>query len=79
MYIMMTRAAKTACAERGFALRRIHHNPSVETEGSQHEDDVRGFSAEVVEVQPDSSPVTSDVEPLGMLLLGIGYETSTAG
>jgi|GEM_PF-4094481 len=78
MYITMTRAAQSACAEQSFALRRIHYNPSVESDRPQRSSDAHGVCVTTVEVRREGRPAGTEDEALGMVLLGIGYETSIA-
>jgi hypothetical protein len=78
MNLTMTRVAQAACAERGFALRRLHHNPAIDPERGQRSADARDCRPAKGEVQRDRAPEPNASELLGMVLLGIDFETSIA-
>lgn len=78
MNLTMTRVAQAACAERGFALRRLHHNPAIEPEREQLPAEARDRRPANGEVQPQRAPEQNTAEKLGMVLLGIDFETSIA-
>jgi hypothetical protein len=78
MNLTMTRVAQAACAERGFALRRLHHNPVNESERGQLTADARDRRTATGEVQPQRAPEPNAAEKLGMVLLGIDFETTIA-
>ena len=73
---LTTRAAQTACAEPGCALRRLHLLPTNE---SEQEDRATHHDSSASQVQCDDLPDLTAFERLGLVLLGIGYDTSVAG
>ena len=78
MNLTMTRAEQTACAEPGIALRRPHDNPATQQERGRHADDRRGHRLENADAHRDRSPEPTISEQLGMVLLGIDFETTIA-
>ena len=72
-----TRAAKTACAEPGIALRRLYNTTS-EPEVRQPSPDAHVPGSSVSDAESGHRSVQTDDETFGMLLLGIGYDTSIA-
>jgi hypothetical protein len=78
MNLTTTRAAHTACAEPGIALRRLNLNEAVEPQCDRRSNGSHdGFSA-ADEVQRERCPVLTENELFGMVLLGIGYDSSVA-
>jgi hypothetical protein len=72
---LTTRAEQTACAEPGLALRRLYrqstNEPAQEVRAPHH-----GSSADQVQRNHFSDLTAS--ERLGLVLLGIGYDSSVA-
>jgi hypothetical protein len=75
MNLTTTRAAQTACAEPGIALRRLYLQPTDEPE---REDRAMHHGSTANQVQRDNTPDLTPSERLGLVLLGIGYDTSIA-
>jgi hypothetical protein len=75
MNLTTTRAEPTACAGPGIALRRLYRQPTNEPEQelrTMHD------ASSVHQVQRDGDLDLSESEQFGLVLLGIGYETSIA-
>jgi hypothetical protein len=77
MNLTTTRAGQTACAEPGLALRRLY-NLSIEPGLRQESHEDRGHASSLSEDRPAGLPVQTDDERFGMVLLGIGYDSSVA-
>jgi hypothetical protein len=75
MNLTTTRAAQTACAEPGIALRRLYRQPIDAPERDQRS---MQHGSAAGQVQRDSSPDPTASERFGFVLLGIGYDSSIA-
>ena len=73
MNLTTTRAERTACAGPGIALRRLYRQPTNEPE---QEPRSKHHGSSTSQAQRDDLSELKDSERLGLVLLGIGYDTS---
>jgi hypothetical protein len=77
MNLTTTRAERTACAGPDIALRPFY-NPTSEPEVRHPSPDAHVPGSSVSDAESGHRSVQTDDETFGMLLLGIGYDTSIA-
>lgn len=75
MNLTTTRAEQAACAGPGFAPRRLYLQSTDEPTREHH---ATGDGSNVDQVQQGDHPDLTASERLGLVLLGIGYDTSVA-
>ncbi len=75
MNLTTTHAAQTACAEPGLALRTLYRQPTPASERKQRAVQHRSPANDAQQLP---SPAATESERLGLILLGIGYDTSVA-
>jgi hypothetical protein len=78
MHLTTTRAAQTACAEPGVASRRSRWAATIESNSEWSAPAACERNLPANDVQPTAQPITSDSERFGLVLLGIGFDSSDA-
>lgn len=75
---LTTRAAQTACAEPGFASRKLHLNEAIEPKCARRPNGSPDCVSATSEVQHGCCPVQTENQRFGMALLGVDYDSSVA-
>ena len=78
MNLTTTRAAQTACAEPGFASRRSCWATQIRSNSGRSVPVVHEHDAPANDAQSAAQEITSESERYGLVLLGIGFESSIA-
>ncbi|MEX1158695.1 MAG: hypothetical protein WEC79_07190 [Thermomicrobiales bacterium] len=78
MNLTTTRAAQTACAEPGFASRRSCWAATIELNSEWSAPVACERATPANDDRPSAQPITSESERFGLVLLGIGFDSSVA-
>jgi len=78
MNLTTTRAVQTACAEPDVASRRLQLDQTIELRSGQRLGISRDCNVAAGQVQDSNCPSRMESDLLGLVLLGIGYESSVA-